>query len=62
MYACVYAYYGIFGIVQKARGISVISIKYRLLSVIWVKWKVALEPRGKIIPSARLHLYRKGSV
>jgi hypothetical protein len=31
MYAYVYAYYGVCGIVQKARGISIISIKYRLL-------------------------------
>jgi hypothetical protein len=40
-------------VVQKARGIFVISIKYRPSSVNWVKWKVALKPRRKIILSAK---------
>jgi hypothetical protein len=36
-------------VVQKTRGIFVISIKYKPLSVNWVKWKIALQPRGNII-------------
>jgi hypothetical protein len=36
-------------VVQKTRGIFVIPIKHRFLSVNWVKWQIALEPRRNII-------------
>jgi hypothetical protein len=49
-------------VVQKIRGIFVISIKYRPLSVNWVEWKVVLRPRRKIILSVKLYYYRKESV
>jgi hypothetical protein len=34
---------------QKARGVSVISIKYGSLNVHRVKWKIVLKPRGNIM-------------
>jgi hypothetical protein len=40
----------------KARGISVISIKYRSLNVNWVKWKIALKPRGNIMLGVKIML------
>jgi hypothetical protein len=36
-------------VVQRNRGIIVISVKYRFLSVNWVKWEIALKPRINII-------------
>jgi hypothetical protein len=36
-------------VLQKARGVSVISIKYGSLNVNRVKWKIALKPRGNIM-------------
>jgi hypothetical protein len=43
-------------VVQKTRGIFVISIKYRPLSVNWVEWKVALKPRRNIILGVKIML------
>jgi hypothetical protein len=43
-------------VVPKTRGVFVISIKYKPLSVNWVVWKVALKPRRKIILSVEFIL------
>jgi hypothetical protein len=43
-------------VVQKTRGLFVISIKYRPLSVNWVEWKVALKPRRNIILGVKIML------
>jgi hypothetical protein len=43
-------------VVQKTRGIFVTSIKYRPLSVNWVKWKITLKPRRNIILSVKFIL------
>jgi hypothetical protein len=43
-------------VVQKTRGIFVIPIKHRPLSVNWVKWQIALKPRSYIILSVKFIL------
>jgi hypothetical protein len=43
-------------IVQKARGISIISIKYRSLIVNRVKWNIALKPREKFMLGVEIKL------
>jgi hypothetical protein len=43
-------------IVQKAKGISVISIKYRSLFVNRVEWKIALRPRGIFMLGVKIKL------
>jgi hypothetical protein len=43
-------------VVTETRGIFVTSIKYRPLSVIWIKWKVALKPRRKIVVNVKFIL------
>jgi hypothetical protein len=43
-------------IIQKARGISVISIKCRSLIVNRVKWKIALKPRGNFMLGVKIKL------
>jgi hypothetical protein len=40
----------------KARGISVISIKYRSLNVNRLKWKIALKSRGNIMLGVKIML------
>jgi hypothetical protein len=36
-------------VLQKVRGVIVISIKYGSLNVNRVKWKIALKPRGNMM-------------